>query len=477
MSLKSSRPSPAEIAGIIELVAKESAAYLDSIDERPARDPRFEEALGRFAGDLPESGIGAANALRKLIDDGIDASVASAGPRCFHFVIGGTTPAALGADWLATALDQIAYAYVASPLGVKLEIQALFMLKDLFGLPKELSGVFTTGATMANFVCLASARQWCGESKGINVAEDGLAGLSIPVFSSSFIHASSVKALAMAGVGRSAVCKFSRDDYGRADVAAMETELRKLEGTPAIIIANAGEVNAGEFDPIDEFADLAERYNAWLHVDGAFGLFAALSPRTSHLTRGVDRAHSVTVDGHKWLNVPYDCGFAFVRDFALMAKTFSYTAAYLPKPDDPNPNMGTIGPESSRRARSLSVWATLQAYGRQGHREMVEHHLDLTQLLARLVDETPDLERLADAPLNIVCFRYNPGGLGDEQLNTLNARLGELVIEDGRFYVGTTTFGKLTAFRPAIVNWRTRERDIEEFVEVVRSLASQLQGL
>jgi glutamate/tyrosine decarboxylase-like PLP-dependent enzyme len=252
----------------------------------------------------------------------------------------------------------------------------------------------------------------------------------------------------------------------------MESALKKLAGAPAIIIGNAGEVNAGDFDPINELADLAARYNAWLHVDGAFGLFAAVSPRSRHLVAGVERANSVTVDGHKWLNVPYDCGFAFVTDHALLVRTFAYTAAYLVQPDDPKPNLGAIGPESSRRARSLSVWATLRAYGRRGYRDMVEHHLDLAQRLAKLVDGAPDLERLAEVPLNIVSFRYNPGGHSEEELNELNRRLGEAIIEDGRFYCGTTTYGDRIALRPAIVNWRTRSGDIDLFVEVVRKLGA-----
>jgi glutamate/tyrosine decarboxylase-like PLP-dependent enzyme len=468
-------PQPGELAEVIKMVVKASATYLDSINERPARDPDFAGALSKFDGNLPDAGTGAAAALRKLIDDGLDASVASAGPRCFHFVIGGTTPAALGADWLATTLDQIAYAYVSSPLGVKLEVHALSMLKSLFGLPSEWSGVFTTGATMANFTGLSAARQWCGQQHGVDVAEDGL-GLvpRVPVFSSGYIHASAVKALAMAGLGRSSVQTFTRDAAGRADLDAMEKALKNLNGAPAIIIGNAGEVNMGDFDPIDRLADLAHRYNAWLHVDGAFGLFAALSPRTEKLVKGVDRAHSVTVDGHKWLNVPYDCGFAFVKDHSLLARTYAYSAAYLPHPDDPEPNMGTIGPESSRRARSLPVWATLQAYGRRGYRDMVERHLDLAQHLANLIDESPEFERLAEVPLNIVCFRFNPGGLSEAELNVLNARLGEAVLTDGRFYVGTTTFEGKTAFRPAIVNWRTRESDIEAFVDVVRELGERL---
>jgi glutamate/tyrosine decarboxylase-like PLP-dependent enzyme len=335
----------------------------------------------------------------------------------------------------------------------------------------------TTGATMANFVGLAAARQWWGERHGVDVSEDGLSNLPVvPIFSSGHVHASAVKALAMLGLGRSSVRILSRDNLGQLDVSALEEALRALDGAPAIIVGNAGEVNAGDFDPINTLADLSEKHNAWLHVDGAFGLFAKLSPQTEHLVAGVERAHSVTVDGHKWLNVPYDSGFAFVNNPSLLARTFRYTAAYLPKPDDPRPNLGAIGPESSRRARALAVWATLYAYGRQGYREIVGHHLALARRLGELVGEAPDLELLAEVQLNIVCFRYNPGGKSDDELNRINDRLGEAILEDGRVYVGTTLFGNRVALRPAIVNWRSTEDDIRLLVDVVRELGAKVTG-
>jgi glutamate/tyrosine decarboxylase-like PLP-dependent enzyme len=240
------------------------------------------------------------------------------------------------------------------------------------------------------------------------------------------------------------------------------------------VIGNAGEVNAGDFDPIGALADLAEEHSAWLHVDGAFGLFARVTPRAAALAEGVERAQSVIADGHKWLNVPYDCGFAFVRDPGLLGQVFSLSAAYLPDPADPRPNFGNLGPEASRRARSLTVWATLRAYGRAGYRALVERHLDLAQRLARRVDEAPDLELLADVSLNIVCFRFRPSGVPDADLDDLNARLGEDVLADGRVYVGTTRYEGRIAFRPAIVNWRTRAEDVDLLVDVIRELGAGL---
>jgi glutamate/tyrosine decarboxylase-like PLP-dependent enzyme len=468
-------PQREEIARVIEIVAAEARSYFDRLDQRPVLSRQATAALEGFDGPLPCEGVGASAALRQLIDTGLDASAATSGPRCFHFVIGGSTPAATGADWLATMLDQITYTWVTSPLGVRLELLSLAWLKELFGLPASWGAIITTGATLSNFVGLAAARQWWGERLGVDVCEMGLAGLpEVPVFASDHIHASSVKVLGLLGIGRARIRRCVRDSTGRMDLEALTRQLEGLRGAPAILLATAGEPNTGDFDPIDRAADLAERYGAWLHVDGAFGLFARLSDRTRHLVEGVERADSVTVDGHKWLNVPYDCGFAFVRDPGLLVRTFRYTGAYLPPADDPRPTMGAIGPESSRRARSFAVWATLRAYGRAGYRRLVEDHLDLAQRMARLVDDDPVLERLADVPLNIVCFRFNPGGRTEEELNALNRRLGEAILEDGRFFAGTTTYAGKVALRPAVVNWRTRAGDVDAFIAAVREIGAGL---
>ena len=468
-------PLPDETEAAARLASERALAFLAELDERAVLADGAAEAAARFGGPLPEKGSGALAAIEELAA-ATDAATASPGPRFFHFVTGGVTPAALGADWLATALDQNAFSWVGSPLATRLETVAIDWLKDLFGLPAEWGGALTTGATGANLAGLAAARQWWGEQHGRDIGAEGLAGLPpVPVLSSGFVHPSAVKALAILGLGREPVLKFSRDAVGRIDLPGLATALRELDGAPAILIGNAGEVNAGEFDPIAELADLAEEHGAWLHVDGAFGLFARVSPQVAALADGVERAHSVIADGHKWLNVPYDCGFAFVRDPGLLAKVFTLSAAYLPS-DEPEPTYGYLVAESSQRARSLAVWAALRAWGRAGYRELVERNLDLAQRLAGAVDEAPDLERLADVPLNIVCFRYRPAGTPEEELNELNARLGAAVLADGRVSVGTTSFGGLVAFRPAIVNWRTDEADVDLLVAVVRELGALQTG-
>jgi glutamate/tyrosine decarboxylase-like PLP-dependent enzyme len=330
----------------LRLVAGEAAQYLAGVDEAPVRPIGAPNGIG---GPLPDEGAGSLTALRTLVEAAETGATRSAGPRFFHFVMGGGTPAALAADWLASALDQIAYNWVSSPLAMQLEQASVGWLKELFGLPPEWSGVLTTGATTANFTGLAAARRWWGLQHGVDVEEEGLAGLPpVPVYAVD-IHASAVKALAMLGIGRRQI---------------RPVEDGALGGGPAILVGTAGEVNAGGFDPIADMADLAEEHGAWLHVDGAFGLFAAVSPATRELVAGVERAHSVAVDGHKWLNVPYDCGAAFVHDPELHHGAFTTTAAYLGREELDRPVFGNLGPEMSRRARAFAVWASLRAYGR-----------------------------------------------------------------------------------------------------------------
>ena len=461
----------------LTLVVEEARRYLAELDGSPARLPGADEAAARFDGSLPDEGSGALEALRELIDLGGPAAVRSTGPRMFHFVTGGVTPAALGADWLTSVLDQNAFSWVGTPLGSRLEAVAIRWLKELFGFPATWGGILTTGATMANFTALAAARHRYGERLGVDVEERGLAGLPpVAVFAGGYVHASVVKALAMLGIGRGSVQRLAKDGVGRLDIEALETALRDLDGAPSIVLATAGEVNAGDFDPIEPMADLAERYGAWLHVDGAFGLFARVAPRVEALAAGVERADSVIADGHKWLNVPYDSGFAFVRDPMLLPKTFTAAADYLPSPDDPHPNFGYLGPEMSRRARGLTAWASLRAYGRDGYRAMVERHLDLAQRLARRIDDEPELERLAEVPLNIVCFRFRPAGVDEDALDELNRRLGDAIVQDGRVYAGTTTYDGRVALRPAIVNWRTTERNVDALVDVVIELGTRIAG-
>ena len=461
----------AELEEALTLAAAAGTAYANGLRGDPVLAHGAEDVAGSWSGGLPDDGDGALVALAEIIQRARPGATRSSGPRFFHFVTGGTTPAALAADWLTSALDQVAYSWASSPLASALERLSIEWLRELFELPDGHAGVLTTGATMANFTGLAAARNWWAEKQGVDVDEQGLAALPAPaVLTSGYVHPSAVQAVGMLGLGRSNVRRLERDGVGRLDLDALGGALEQLDGAPAVLIANAGEVNAGDFDPIASMADLAEQHGAWLHVDGAFGLFARVAPSARQLTDGVERAHSVAADGHKWLNVPYDCGFAFVREPERLGKAFAVGAPYLPSPDDPRPNPGFLGPENSRRARAFAVWATLRAYGRSGYREMVERHLGLARHLATRVDEAPELERLAEVPLNIVCFRVRPPGAAEDELDDLNRRLGEELLRDGRVFAGTTLYDGKVAFRPAIVNWQTTEADVDMLIDVLLEL-------
>jgi glutamate/tyrosine decarboxylase-like PLP-dependent enzyme len=463
-----------EVQAALELAAAQAGAFLARVNDEPVLVPGLEGAIAAWSDPMPEHGDGALAALTELAARGAATATRSSGPRFFHFVMGGTTPAALGADWLTSTYDQIAYGWASSPFAARLEQVAIDWLRQLFELPEDFGGVLTTGATMANFVALSAARNWWSEQLGLAVDEDGLHGAPAPlIISSGYLHPSAVQAVGMLGLGRANIRLLSRDAVGRLDLAAMERALDQADA-PAIVIANAGEVNAGDFDPIAEMADLLTGRPAWLHVDGAFGLFARLNPATRHLTEGVERADSVTSDGHKWLNVPYDCGFAFVRDVDRLAQSLNVGAPYLPSPDDPRPNFSFLAPENSRRARALPVWATLRAYGRDGYREMVQRHCALAQHLAARVDATPQLQRLAEVSLNIVCFRAAPDGVAEAALDELNGKLGAALVADGRVLAGTTSYGGKVALRPAIVNWQTTEPDVDLLVDVVCELLAAL---
>lgn len=459
------------IGEALDLAREAAGRYLERLPDDPVRTPEAESAVRALAGPLPDDGDGTLKALTALAEAGEAAAIRSAGPRFFHFVVGGATPAGLGADWLTSALDQNVGMWAASPFAAELEVVAVDWLKELFELPAEWGGLLVTGATMANYVGLACARRWWGLEHGVDVDEQGLSALPpMTVLSSGHVHVSAVKALGMLGVGRAQVERISRDEVGRLDLEGLHRRLEGLNGAPAILIANAGEVNAGDFDPLPEMMEAARAHKTWVHVDGAFGLFSRVTPRTKELTQGIERADSVISDGHKWLNVPHDCGFVFVRNPDLLAGVFGPSASYYVGGGDRQPNFALLGPESSRRARALAVWATLRAYGRRGYREMVERHLDLAQRLAGHIDADPDFQRFDAVKLNIVCFRYRPRGVPDAQLDELNERLGRAVLEDGRVYFGTSRYEGNVVFRPAIVNYRTTEDDIDALYDVLREL-------
>jgi glutamate/tyrosine decarboxylase-like PLP-dependent enzyme len=454
-------------------------AYLADLPRRPvSRVASPAEMAAALDEPLPEEGSDPAAAVAEWFARAEPGIVASPGPRFFGVVIGGSTPAALAGDWLASALDQNAGMWLLGPAAAQTELTVLRWLKALFGLPPAWSGALTSGGTMANLVGLAAARQWAGARLGFDAAADGLAGRPpIPVLASTEIHVSARKALATLGLGRAAV-RCLPAPGGALDLTALDEALIGIPG-PAIVVANAGEVNTGAFDDLAAIADRCARHpgGAWLHVDGAFGLFAAVAPRHAHLVAGVERADSVAADGHKWLNVPYDCGFAFVRDGDALRGAFATAAAYLADGGEGAPPWDAVNsvPEMSRRFRALAAWCALKAAGREGYRALVERCLANAASFAAWIEAAPGVELAAPAPLNVVCFRYVLPDAPPEESDAFNRRAVAALQADGRVFVTGTVWRGRAAIRAAFDNWATGPGDVAVLREAVAEVGARLR--
>lgn len=410
---------------------------------------------------LPEQGIGGLQAIR-LLEQRFDAGFsAGPGPRYWGFVTGGGTPAALAADWVTSTVDQNAL-QTGDTCAPDIEQEACEMLRTLLGLPPVFTGLCVTGATQANYVGLAICLQLLGTRRDVDVAEQGVAAFpQAPRILSGAIHSSGVKAAAMLGLGRASVETLPLEPgRERVDTAALRERLRALRNTPVILLANAGTVNTVDFDDLQTLTALAAEHGAAVHVDGAFGLFARLLPETAERLVGLEGADTVAGDAHKWLNVPYDCGFVFTRHIKQQVEFFKNTAPYLPSPAPDPRNTLHLGPENSRRLRALPVWATLMAYGRKGHESIVRRCVELAQLLAVRLDREPRFQVCAPVRLNVVCFR--PCGTNGERLESTQIKAYvERVLRDGCVRVTSSMLDGQPIIRAAFVNWRTQAEDVE----------------
>jgi glutamate/tyrosine decarboxylase-like PLP-dependent enzyme len=413
------------------------------------------EALARLREldePLPELPLEAASVLETLDRIGSPATMGMAGPRYFGFVIGGSLPAALAANWLAGAWDQCPGLYAASPVGTVLEEISLGWLLDVLKLPAGCGGAFVTGATVANFTALAAARHTVLAREGWDVEADGLFGAPpVTVVVGGEAHPSVIKALGMLGLGRSRVVRVPVDGQGRM----LAAEMPPLRG-PAIVCLQAGNVNTGAFDPAAEICVRAHGSGAWVHVDGAFGLWAAASPKYAHLVEGVSEADSWATDAHKWLNVPYDSGLAFVRDAAALNSAMSLTAAYLPQGGHREPSQYT--PELSRRARGVEIWAALKSLGRGGLAELIERDCRLARRFADALRQA-GCEILNEVVLNQVLVSF--GGAARTR------QVIERVQRDGTCWCGPTEWQGRTAMRISVSSWATRDEDVERSVAAI----------
>ncbi|HEY8510834.1 MAG TPA: pyridoxal-dependent decarboxylase [Cyclobacteriaceae bacterium] len=416
--------------------------------------------------DLPEEGTGAESVLNLFVERYAGQISNSAGPRYFGFVTGGSTPASVIGDWMVSTLDQNPFGSTDS-IAPQIERQAIHYLKQLLNIDEAYFGSFVTGATMSNFVGMATARQWIGEQRGYDYSVEGITGAEpIQVLSGS-AHSSIYKVLSMAGMGRKAVVKIKNLPGREAmDVSDLERHLQRANG-PVIVSASAGTVNTVDFDDLEAIGRLKERYNFWMHVDGAFGGFAGCSPRYAHLTQGINYADSITVDAHKWLNVPYDSAMHFTRHQILQGKVFQNQAAYLGG-DQLSPDFLHYTPENSRRFRALPAWFSLLAYGRSGYAEIVERNCALASLLGEYIERSQHFRLLAPVRMNVVCFTLK----GDPTQAAVH-ELMNAVRDDGRAYFSPTVYEGVPALRAAVSNWQTEERDIQIAFEALEELATR----
>ncbi|MDD7964496.1 pyridoxal phosphate-dependent decarboxylase family protein [Actinomycetospora lemnae] len=443
--------------------------WLASLPDRPVGRPVDDAddgaALRARLGALPEDGTPADRVLDDLAAALEPGLVATPGPRYFGFVTGGALPVALGADWMAAAADQNVAARVMSPAATAVEEVTGAWVLDLLGLPGECAVGFTTGAQMANVVGLAAARHALLAAVGWDVGTEGLAGAPVPtVVIGAHAHSTILQALRLLGFGSGRAVRVPADDHGRMRADVLRDLLAAIDG-PVLVCGQAGQVDTGACDPLDAVADVvATREHAWLHVDGAFGLWAAASPAHRHLVAGAERADSWTVDAHKWLNVPYDCGMAIVRDRAALTAAMSTSAAYLPLAGaDPSSRV----PESSRRARALPVHAALRHLGRAGVAELVERCCTLARQAAEELAGDPDLEVLNDVVLNQVLVRPRDGDARE---------LAAAIARDGTCWVGTTVWQDRPALRFSVSNWSTTPADISRSVAAIRAAARDQAG-
>jgi glutamate/tyrosine decarboxylase-like PLP-dependent enzyme len=457
------RPRAARAAGVsktdaalLREAAERGIRYLERRDARAvAPDEAAIQALARFEEPLPDGPTDPAAVLRLLDEAGSPATMVMGGGRFFGFVIGGALPVTVAANWLATAWDQNTSLWNVTPATATLEEVALRWMVELFGLPRETGAAFVTGATIANLTALAAARHAVLAQAGWDVEARGLFGApEVKVVVGAEAHATLLKALGLLGLGRQRVLTVPADGEGRMRVDA----LPPLTG-PAIVCAQAGNVNTGATDPLEPIVAYARAANAWLHVDGAFGLWATAAPSRAPIVRGIERADSWATDAHKWLNVPYDCGLAFVRDAHALRAAMAITAEYLPT-ETPRRNPSDHTPELSRRARGVEVWAALRALGRSGVAELIERTCRHARRFAEGLSAA-GYHVLNQVALNQVLVSFGEAAATQRVIAGIQS--------DGTCWCGGTVWQGRSAMRISVSDWATTEEDVE------RSLAAMIR--
>ena len=452
---------------LLESTARLAASYREFLNERPVSSLMDSADLQRaLEAPLTDSGESASEVIAALARVGAEGSVASAGPRYFGFVIGGSTPAALAADWLVSAWDQNGGLHATSPLVSAVEEVTARWVRELAGLPPSMTVGFVTGCQMASFTGLAAARHRVLRDANWDVEAQGLFGApAIEVLVGEEAHYTVFMALRLLGMGGSRLRRVPVDRQGRMRADALATMLEAVEG-PCIVCAQAGNVNGGAFDPLEEIARLTHRHRAWLHVDGAFGLWAAAAPARAHLVRGVEHADSVATDAHKWLNVPYDCGIVFCADEAAHRSALGLSAPALSAPylatssrlRDPH----DFVPEESRRGRAIPLYAALRTLGRAGLAELIERNCRQARRFAE------GLAAAGHEVLNEVVLNQVVVAFGDAECTR---RVVAAVQADGTCWCGSTVWQGRTAMRISVSGASTADEDVERSLAAIVRVA------
>ena len=451
-----------DTAALLRRTSDLATAYLSGLPERHvAPQASLDDLRDTLSFDLPARGEPGRQVIESMVRDGDPGVMASAGPRFFGFVIGGSLPAALAADWMASAWDQNVGLYVLGPSYAVMEETAVRWLKGLLGLPPEVSVGLTTGCQMSHFVALASARRAVLLREGWDVESQGLHGApEVHVVGGAEAHITIPIALQMLGLGADRMKRAAADGQGRMRPDALREVLATCDG-PTIVCAQSGNVNTGAFDPLDEIADIvAERPGTWLHVDGAFGLWAAASPQLRHLVRGVERADSWASDSHKWLNVPYDSGIVAISDPALHRASMMMNAAYLIQQGGDRRDPSDWVPEFSRRGRGLPVYAALRSLGRDGVADLLERSCRLARRMADGLSAVADVEVLNEVVLNQVLVRF-----GDD--DGLTRDVVRRVQEDGTCWLSGSVWQGRAVMRISVSNWSTTDADADVSTDAI----------
>lgn len=458
----------------LEAAYRRALEYLKNVDDRPVGPTAtLDELRARICKQWNEQAISAEQVVDELardIDGGLNNSVSA---RFYAWVIGGSLPAALAADWLTSTWDQNAGMYAVSPASAIVEEAVGAWLIDVFRLPKETAFALVTGCQMAHTTCLAAARDYVLRRHGWDVEKQGMAGSPpIKVFCGER-HTTIDRALRLLGLGDSSIVMLDTNERDQLRPSALENALRNHGGKPAIVLLQAGDVNTGGFDEFEALIPIARKYGAWTHVDGAFGMRAAASPRYDQLTRGMETAHSWACDGHKWLNVPYDCGYAFVAERDAHRASMTAQATYLTHQNEARDPLDW-NPEFSRRGRGFASYAAMRELGREGVREMVERNCDCATALVNGLAKLPGVDVLAQPIINqgVVGFRDPAGAISDEW----NDGVITAIAKEGTSFFSGTTFKGRRAMRISVSNWQTDASDVKRTIEGVERALQSLRS-